>query len=199
LQELERVNGIEKNFVVNHLSHFLLVNRLLGRIKEAPQGRIVVVGSIAYVYAPSVGIEFDNLSGQKRAYAPTELYGQSKLANGLFARELAHRLAGTPVTANVVHPGVVNTQMNRNWNANMPLYWRLYGWFLGLTYQMKTVAQGAATTCYVATSPSLAQITGAYFEDCNVVVPGGHMQDDALATKLWTVSEDLTRPYLLAK
>ena len=197
LQELQRVNGVEKNFVINHLSHFILVNRLLGRVKEAAQGRVVVVGSIAYRYAPAVGIEFDNLSGEKRPYAPTELYGQSKLANGLFARELARRLSGTAATANVVHPGVVDTKMNRNWNANMPLYWRLYGRFLGLTYRMKTIPEGTATTCYVASNPALRQVSGAYFEDCHIVVPGGHMQDDALAARLWSVSEDLTRPYLL--
>jgi WW domain-containing oxidoreductase len=155
-----------------------------------------VIGSIAYLYAPPGGIELDNLSGQKRPYAPTELYGQSKLANGLFARELARRLTGTRATANVVHPGVVGTRMNRSWNANMPLYWRLYGWLLGLSFKMKSIQQGAATPCYVATNPALAQVTGAYFEDCHVAVPGGHMRDDALAGNLWRVSEELTRPYL---
>jgi NAD(P)-dependent dehydrogenase (short-subunit alcohol dehydrogenase family) len=196
LQTLELSNGLEENLVVNHLSHFILVNRLLSRLTAAPQGRVVVIGSIAYLYAPQGGIEFDNLDGHKRPYAPTELYGQSKLANGLFALELARRLAGTRVTANVVHPGVVDTKMNRTWNANMPLYWRLYGWLLGLSFRMKTVAQGAATPCYVATNPALAHISGAYFEDCHIETPGGYMHDAALAARLWQVSEELVRPYL---
>jgi NAD(P)-dependent dehydrogenase (short-subunit alcohol dehydrogenase family) len=196
LQDLELVDGLEMNFVVNHLSHFILVNRLLDRVVDATQGRVIVIGSIAYLYAPPGGIELDNLSGQKRPYAPTELYGQSKLANGLFARELARRLTGTPATANVVHPGVVDTRMNRSWNANMPLYWRLYGWLLGLTFKMKSIQQGAATPCYVATNPALAQVSGAYFEDCHLATAGGYMRDDALAFRLWQVSEDLTRPYL---
>jgi len=196
LQTLELSNNLETNFVVNHLSHFILVNRLLGRLIEATQGRVVVISSVAYLYAPPGGIEFDNLSGQRRPYAPTELYGQSKLANGLFALELSHHLAGTRATANVVHPGVVDTKMNHTWNANMPLYWRLYGWLLGFSLRMKTVAQGAATPCYVATDPSLDHTNGAYFEDCHMAVPGGYMRDEALAAKLWQVSEDLTRPYL---
>jgi len=133
LQQLRLVGGLEENFLVNHLSHFLLVNRLLPQLTAAAQGRVVVVGSIAYLYAPAVGIELDNLSGQARGYTPTELYGQSKLANGLFARELARRLQATRATANVVHPGVVDTKMNRNWNANMPSYWRLYAWLLRRT------------------------------------------------------------------
>ena len=112
LQRLEQVNGIEKDFVVNHLGHFILINRLSGLVKEAHQGRIVVVGSGASVYA-SAGIEFDNLSGE-RDYDFMRMYGQSKLANGLFGRELARRLRRTRVTANIVTPGVVDTPMNRN-------------------------------------------------------------------------------------
>lgn len=197
LQTLELSNGLEKNFVVNHLSHFILVNRLLGRLTAAAQGRVVVIGSMAYLYAPAGGIDFDNLDGRKRPYAPTQLYGQSKLANGLFALELARRLTDTRATANIVHPGVVDTKMNWTWNANMPLYWRLYGWLLGLSFQMKTVAEGsAATPCYVATSPSLSHTSGAYFEDCHIEMPRGYMRDTDLAARLWQVSEELTQPYL---
>ena len=80
--------------------------------------------------------------------------------------------------------------------ANMPVYWRLYGWLLGLSFRMKTVAQGAAAPCYVATHPQLARVSGAYFEDCRQVVPGGYMQDHELAARLWEVSTELARPYL---
>jgi NAD(P)-dependent dehydrogenase (short-subunit alcohol dehydrogenase family) len=190
LQRLERVNGIEKDFVVNHLGHFILVNRLLRRVKAAPQGRIIVVGSGASYYAPAVGIEFDNLSGE-RDYDFMKMYGQSKLANGLFAHELARRLKGTTTTANVLTPGVVDTQMNRNLvgTAVIPGDFDFK--------KLKTVAQGAATLCYVATSPYLKGLSGMYFEDCRRVTPGAHMLDDALAARLWTVSEKLTKEYLL--
>src|ERR1700733_914545 len=158
LQRLEQVNGIEKDFVVNHLGHFILINRLSGLVKEAHQGRIVVVGSGASVYA-SAGIEFDNLSGE-RDYDFMRMYGQSKLANGLFSRELARRLRRTRVPANIVTPGVVDTPMNRNLAGSsvIPADFDFK--------KLKSVAQGAATNCYVATSSDVNGISGQYFEDC---------------------------------
>lgn len=191
LQRLEQVNGIEKDFVVNHLGHFILVNRLLGLVRASSQGRIIVVGSGASFFAPAVGIEFDNLSGE-RDYEFMKMYGQSKLANGLFARELARRLRGTTTTANVVTPGVVDTPMNRNLAGTkvIPADFDFK--------RLKSVAQGAATACYVATNPDLRGVSGEYFEDCISVTPGTHMLDDAMAARLWTVSEKLTEPYLLA-
>jgi NAD(P)-dependent dehydrogenase (short-subunit alcohol dehydrogenase family) len=189
LQRLEQVNGIEKDFVVNHLGHFILVNRLLNRVKAARQGRIAVVGSGASVYA-SAGIEFDNLSGE-RDYEFMRMYGQSKLANGLFARELARRLKGSTTTANVLTPGVVDTPMNRNLAGStvIPADFDFK--------KLKSVAQGAATACYVATSPGLKGVSGKYFEDCRTITPEAHMLDDAMAARLWTVSEQLTKGYLL--
>ena len=68
---------------------------------------------------------------------------------------------------------------------------RLFGWAF-----MKSVEAGAATQVYVATHPSLAEVGGQFFRDCNPIVPPGHLQDDAMAAKLWQVSEELTRPYL---
>jgi NAD(P)-dependent dehydrogenase (short-subunit alcohol dehydrogenase family) len=176
--------------VINHLGHFILVNRLLNRVRAAPQGRIVVVGSGATFFAPKSGIEFDNLSGE-RDYDMMKMYGQSKLANGLFVHELAHRLKGTATTANVLTPGVVDTPMNRNLAGTnvIPADFDFK--------KLKTVGQGAATTCYVATSPDLRGVSGEYFEDCHRQTPGAAMRDSALAARLWTVSEQLTRPYLL--
>jgi NAD(P)-dependent dehydrogenase (short-subunit alcohol dehydrogenase family) len=191
LQRLEQVNGIEKDFVVNHLGHFILVNRLLGLVKHATQGRIAVVGSSASVYAPAAGIEFDNLSGE-RDYDFMKMYGQSKLANGLFGRELARRLKGARATANVLTPGVVDTPMNRNLAGSSVIP-------ADFDFKtLKTVAQGAATSCYVATNPALQKTSGMYFADCHSVTPEPHMLDDALAARLWSVSADLTRPYLPA-
>jgi NAD(P)-dependent dehydrogenase (short-subunit alcohol dehydrogenase family) len=198
----ELVNGVDKTLAVNHLSHFILVNRLLQLVKAAPKGRIVTVGSNAYKSAPAAGIDFDNLANQ-HGYNSWSMYAQSKLANGLFARELAHRLCGTNVTSNVVHPGYVDTNMYRDsmrkiTEEKLPLHLRVYRWFLLKTDHsyIKTPQQGAATTCYVATNPGLKKVSGQYFEDCNLVIPGGNMQNDAMARKLWDVSEDLTRSYL---
>ncbi|MDW8258107.1 MAG: SDR family oxidoreductase [Gammaproteobacteria bacterium] len=192
LPKCEQVNGIEKHFAVNHLGHFIFANRLLERVQAAPQGRIVVVSSRGYRWAPPGGIEFDNLGGE-RGYEPNKMYGQSKLANALFAFELARRLRGTTATANAVHPGVINTNLGRH----MPAWKRLAADLIGWTF-MKSVEQGAATSCYVATAPALATVSGYYFEDCNPVVPepGKHMDDAELAARLWAKSAELTAPYL---
>jgi NAD(P)-dependent dehydrogenase (short-subunit alcohol dehydrogenase family) len=192
LPQLEQVYGLEKQFVVNHLGHFILVNRLLDQVRAAPQGRIVAVSSMGYRWAPAAGIEFDNLSGE-RGYEPNKMYGQSKLANKLMVLSLAERLAGTTTTANAVHPGVINTNLGRHFETWKRVAASLIGWTF-----MKSVEAGAATTCYVATAPALATTTGRYFEDCNPVVPeaGKHMDDRELAARLWARSEELTREFL---
>ena len=205
---LEQVNGIEKHFAVHHLSHFILVNRLLHRVKAARQGRIVIVSSMMYQQAPPIGIDFDNLSGKRGTYEWTTMYGQSKLANGLFARELARRLAGTTATANVLHPGIVpGTNITHVWRDIATPPWKSRGalaqWLWSVLWHArhpgesaKTVPQGAATTCYLATHPSLENVSGAYFRNCHIAVPRRSMRDDGMAARLWSVSEALTRPYL---
>lgn len=191
--ELRLVNGIERHFAVNHLGHFLLVNRLLERMYFAHQARIVVVASrTAYTGAPAVGIDFDNLDGS-RGYSDSEAYGQSKLANVLFAREVGKRLRGTRITANSLHPGLIDTEIDRNLGGAARFGFGVLASIVG-----KTVEQGAATSCYVATSPLLGAVSGKYFEDCNAVTIAGnpHMQSDALGEKLWSVSEELVGPYM---
>lgn len=194
LPELEQVYGLEKHFVVNHLGHFLLVNRLLPQVQAAEQGRVVVVSSMGYQWAPTGGIEFDNLSGE-RGYEPNKMYGQSKLANGLFSLELSRQLreAGSTATSNAVHPGVILTNLGRHFDPWKRTVSKLIGWTF-----MKSIPEGAATTCYVATAPALASISGQYFENCNPVVPmpGKHMDDLVLAQKLWQTSTDLVSEYL---
>ena len=190
IQELEQVNAIEKQFVVNHLGHFILVNQLLEQVIDAPQGRIVNVSSGSAVrLAPEQGIEFDNLSGE-RGYDPGRAYGQSKLANVLFTLELARRLADTNATANALRPGVIPTNLGRHLPS-----WQV--WMLKTVGKpfTKTIPQGAATTCYVATSPALSKTSGYYFNHCNPHRPGGHTENTELARKLWTVSEQLTTGY----
>lgn len=183
--------GVERHMVVNHFSHFLLTQRLLPQLIAAPQGRVVVVGSGSYAQAPEAGIEFDNLSGE-RDYEPRRAYGQSKLANYLFVRELARRLAGTRVTANALQPGVIMTNLGRHLPAWKLLLSRLIGWTF-----MRSVEAGAATQVYLATHPSLASTSGYFFKDCNPFLPGGNMENDELAARLWEVSEQLTADWLV--
>ncbi len=191
--ELTLVHGVEQQFAVNHLGHFVLCHHLLDAVKAAPQGRVVVVSSQLYLAAPPTGIDFDNLDGAK-GYDPQQMYGQSKLANALFAFELARRVAGTPVTANTLHPGVANTNLDRFKTGWRRLAGRVAS--IGRSY-VKSTEAAAATQVYLATAPALARVSGVYFEDCNPVVPAGpHMRDRELAARLWARSEELTRPFL---
>jgi NAD(P)-dependent dehydrogenase (short-subunit alcohol dehydrogenase family) len=181
LPKLEQALGYELQFFTNHMGHFLLVTGLLDSL--ADDGRVVVVSSEAQKAAPKVGIEFDNLSGE-RNYSPWKAYGQSKLANLLFSKQLAKRLASTKKTANAVHPGVIRTNLGRT----MPSIAR-FALSLGEPLFLKSPAQGAATQCYVATNPKLGGVSGAYFADCNIAESTSLSRDPALAARLWDESE----------
>lgn len=186
LPELQQVDGIEKQFFVNHLGHFAFATGLIEQVRSAQQGRIVMLSSSGHQWAPEAGIDFDNLSGENE-YDPNRMYGQSKLANGLFAFELARRLAGTGVTANAVHPGVIMTNLGRHFAEWKQIAARLIGWTF-----MKSIEAGAATQCYVATNSALKDVSGYYFADCNPLQPTAQMRDPELAARLWEVSEELT-------
>lgn len=182
LPQLTLSQGIELQFLVNHLGHFLLTTRLLEQVKAAEQGRIVILSSCAHQLAPPQGIDFDNLDGS-RGYVGWTAYGRSKLANGLFAMELSRRLAQTRVTANAVHPGVINTNLGRH----LPQDDRAKD---DSAFD-KNIPQGAATQCYVAANPIAAPISGQYFVDCNPAQANEKMYDVELAARLWEVSEQL--------
>lgn len=173
--------GYDVQFFTNHIGHFLLVTRLLPML--SPNGRVVVVSSDAHRNAPPGGIELDNLKGEK-GYRGWSAYGQSKLANLLFARQLAKLRAGTGQTVNALHPGVIATNLARNYNAAMTLAVKIL-----TPLALKTIPQGAATQCYLATHPSLGQTTGQYFSDCNPAQSSAEGKDMALAERLWEASE----------
>lgn len=175
-RRLEQVYGLEKQFVVNHLGHFLLTTHVLDLVQAAPQGRVVTVGSGNHRDAPPGGIQFDALSGKGWEGRG---YHHSKLANGLFSLELAKRLKGTRATSNCLTPGPVRTNIRRSTPGSAPK-------------EMKSPEQGAATQCYVATSPGLANVSGEYFSNCNPAPQSAHQQDGAMAAKLWDVSTRLT-------
>ena len=191
---LELVDGVEKMFVVNFLGHFVLVNRLLPTMLAADKGRIVHVGSrSAYMRVPEQGIDFENLRGEG-VFNAMDAYGRSKLANGLFSLELSKRLKGTNVTSNVLHPGLVKTNIARTAPSWLRTAFNLLGGVIA-----KTPEQGAATQVYVATNPVLDGVNGAYFEDCNPVVVSGehHIYDAAMASRLWAEAAQMTADFLV--
>lgn len=183
LPKRELVHGQERQFFTNHIGHFMLVTGLIDQLAES--ARVVVLSSGAHAWAPESGIQFDDLSFE-RNYTPTAAYGQSKLANLLFARTLARRLSGSGRTANAVHPGVIGTNLGRHLNpairALMPLFSAI---------AMKSIPQGAATQCYVAVHPREASTTGEYFADCNLARSSRHSRDPALGDRLWEVTEQI--------
>lgn len=180
IEKFEQAYGLEKQFVVNHLGHFILTNRLLQRVQDARQGRVVVVGSGSHRNAPVGGIQFDSLSGEGWNKLG---YEHSKLANALFSLELAKRLRATRATSNYATPGHTRTNALRYVSAKP-------------AKSAKTPEQGAATICYVAAHPALKNISGEYFADCTPVAPSAYAQDQAMAARLWEVSTELTRKYL---
>ncbi|WP_157218800.1 SDR family NAD(P)-dependent oxidoreductase [Flavisphingomonas formosensis] len=186
LPKLEQAFGYELQFFTNHIGHFMLVTGLTDLLAE--DGRVVMLSSAAHRMAPKEGIQFDNLSGEK-GYKAGMAYGQSKLANLLFAKELARRFAGSERTANAVHPGVIATNLMRHIPVPRPILAGIMGLLSAVAF--KTVPQGAATQCYAAANPQAAALNGQYLADCNIAPARPDAEDAALAARLWDVSEQI--------
>nr|WP_100548316.1 MULTISPECIES: SDR family NAD(P)-dependent oxidoreductase [unclassified Pseudomonas] len=171
-------SGFELTFGTCHVGHFLLVQLLLERLKESAPARIVMVSSKAHRHAHT--IDMTTVRQPTGSRTGLQEYAVAKLANLLFTRELSKRLEGSGVTTYAVHPGVVATDVWRTLPA--PLAW-VIKWF------MRSAKEGAATTLYCATNPTLATHSGQYYEDCAKTEPSPIALDVALAAKLWEVSE----------
>jgi NAD(P)-dependent dehydrogenase (short-subunit alcohol dehydrogenase family) len=176
------VDGLERTFALNHLAPFLLTNLLLDRLKQSAPARVVTVSSNAHAAGR---IDFSDLQGEL-SYSGARAYSQSKLANVLFSYELARRLQATSVTANSLHPGVVNTSFGAADPASVQ---RVFIPFLRMF--MKTPAQGAATPIHLAYSPDLEQVTGRYFANSKPTRSSKPSYDEAAAARLWQVSAEL--------
>ena len=183
LPKRELIHGQEKQFFTNHVGHFMLVTGLLDAL--ADDARVVILSSGAHGWAPEAGIQFDDLTLEHN-YRPNRAYGQSKLANILFARALARRLKGSSKVANALHPGVINTNLGRHMNPGVRLIAPIAG-----AIGFKSVPQGAATQCYVAAHPDAAAVSGEYFADCNLAKSSHHSRDDAMGERLWQVTEEI--------
>lgn len=177
LPRLQTVRGIELQFLTNHLGHFSLVTGLLDALTA--QARVVIVSSEMHRRAPAVGIDFDNLGGE-RSYDAWQAYGRSKLANLLFCNALARRFSGSARTANALHPGVINTSLQRHMPGPLALLMKLAG-----PFALKTIPQGAATQVYLATRPELAGKSGVYFADCKPKQPREDAGNVELGERLW--------------
>lgn len=173
-------DGIERTFAVNHLAPFLLTNLLLDRLKAGAPSRIVTTSSIAHRGAK---MDFADLQMSK-SYGSIRAYGQSKLANILFTRELARRLQGTGVTANCFHPGAVRTNLVRG--SGYGLVWGAASVFF------TSPEKGADTAVYLASSREVEGVSGEYFVKRKQARASDPAYDSDAAERLWEASEKLT-------
>jgi len=177
-------DGLERTFALNHMAYFVLSNRLRERLSAAAPARIVSVASEAH---RGNTLDFADLQSE-RNYRGFTVYGRSKLANILFTRELARRLAGTGVTANCLHPGFVATRFGDNNGGLVRLG-------IGIAKNFFAIApeKGAETIVYLARSPEVAGSTGGYFAKSRPATPSMAAQDDAAAKRLWEESAKLAK------
>jgi retinol dehydrogenase-14 len=177
-------DGHEHTFALNHLAPFLLTSLLLDWLRASAPARIVTVSS----GAQSMGkIDFDDLMGD-RGYSGSRAYDQSKLANVMFTYELARRLEGSGVTANVLHPGVTNT----GFGSEDPLL--VMRPLIALMRPfMGSPERGAETAVYLASSPDVAGLSGLYFADRAAKTSNPSTYDAAITGRLWQLSTELVR------
>ncbi|XP_035693752.1 retinol dehydrogenase 12-like [Branchiostoma floridae] len=180
-------DGFELQFGVNHLGHFLLTHLLLDLLTCSAPSRVVTVSAVGHAHA---NIDFDNLNGEK-SYSPFQANFQSKLANALFSRELARRTRGTGVTALSLDPGPVRTDIARHMPTTLgPVLYAPF-WLVMQLIQpiVKTPRQGAQTVVHCAVAEGLEECSGMYFSNCAPAEPAPQAKDDAVAKRLWEVSE----------
>ncbi|KAI4326794.1 hypothetical protein L6164_019327 [Bauhinia variegata] len=181
-------DGFEMTFATNYLGHFLLTKLLLKKMVETAkesgiEGRIVNVSSSIHSWLSG---EINPYLGNKSQYDATRAYAVSKLANVLHTKHLALVLQQmrADVTVNCVHPGIVKTRLTREREGLLTEL----GFFLG-SKLLKTIPQAAATTCYVATHPSLLNVSGKYFADCNEASASKLGSNAAEAARLWSATQ----------
>ena len=179
-------DGYEMQFATNHLGHFALTKQMLDHMKKAAKesgvpSRVVSVSSTAHRYPYKEGVRFESLRSPE-GYSAVRSYGQSKLCNILFARELQTREDPKEILSVAVHPGVATTNLQRH----LPKFIeKMFGWGLFDSF-LKTVPQLAATSAFCATQEVQP---GAYYEDCNVSETTAFGADRELGRKLWEYSE----------
>ena len=160
-------DGFEMTLAVNHLAHFLLTRLLLPLLKQSAEPRVVTVSSMVHT---SGRIDFDNLNSERR-FDSYDAYCNSKLANALFAAELARREPW--LASNSLHPGVIDTKLLH----------------AGIDMTGASARSGAKTSVYLATSPEAKGISGKYFDNCKITSPLVAVNDTRLAQQLWQWSE----------
>jgi len=179
-------DGFEAHLGINHLAHFLFTNLILDALRAAGRARVVIVSSLAMSGA-TLTPALRDLNWEQRKFRGFASYGDSKLMNLMFARELQRRYAQHGIVANALHPGIIPTELARDQN--------LGGMMLGILALpfMRSVPRGAATSVYVATSPDYGLRGGLYFSDCREQKPPHKLAlDDTVCREFWQRSCELS-------
>ena len=179
----ETIDGIENTFAVNHLGYFLFTNLLLDLVKKESESRIINVSSAAHHFVK--GMQWDDINYKDDFKMGLKAYGQSKLGNILFTKQLAKKLQKDGVTLNAIHHGGVNTSLG---NQNNSLLGRALKIILKPFF--RSPLKGANTIIYLAEIDGLS-ITGAYWVDGRVAKTSHYSKNEAEAEKLWRLSEKL--------
>ncbi|XP_054052549.1 dehydrogenase/reductase SDR family member on chromosome X isoform X2 [Rissa tridactyla] len=183
--ERKTEDGFEEHFGLNYLGHFLLTNLLLDMLKQSGthshNARIITVSSATHY----VGELHLNDLQSRCSYSPHGAYAQSKLALVLFTYRLQHLLTanGSHVTANVVDPGVVNTDLYKH------VFWviKVAKWMTAWLF-FKTPEEGASTSIYAAVSPEMEGAGGCYLYNETRTKSADVAYDEELQRRLWTES-----------
>lgn len=210
----ETTQGLECQFGTNHIGHFLFVCQLVPQLQQSQAARVVILSSAAHRFA---SMDISDPNYKTRTYDKWNAYGQSKTANALFALELNKRLANSNITAFSVHPGMIMTELGRHLTPEDIKMLMGGGSDSDKSTKpaaakeevksgeskpspFKSVEQGAATSVWAATSPSLEGKGGIYLEDCQIALPAGesssrgyaaYIADEQLAADLWMLSENI--------
>lgn len=185
----ETEDGLESTVGVCHFGHFLLTNLLMDKILAAPKTgigpRVVIVSSESH--RMPLKIDFNNLPYNKNNFSFVKAYGQAKLSNLLFAKELQRRYESQGLTACAIHPGnLVTTEIGRD-NK-----WTRIGMKL-ISPFTKSANQGAATTVYAAAYAPKSEVAGQYLSHCKVMKSSKESHQKDVAKKLWEISEDICK------
>ena len=175
------IDGLEMTFALNHMSYFLLTNKLMELLKSSAPARIINVSSDAHY---GVDIEFENLNGEQE-YKAWKAYQKSKLANVLFTYELLEKVP-EDITVNCLHPGFVATNFGHNIG-------KFTGQVLKIAKRISAIdpEEGAKTSIFLCSNPEVKEVSGKYFFKCQPKTSSRESRNKNTSKRLWQTSSDL--------
>jgi len=174
-------DGLERTFALNHMSYFLLTNKLMELLKSSAPARIVNVSSDAHY---GVDMDFENLNGEQE-YKAWKAYQKSKLANVLFTYELLKKVPAD-ITVNCLHPGFVATNFGHNIGG-------FFGPVVKIAQRISAIdpEEGAKTSIFLCSAPEVKGVSGKYFYKCQPKTSSRESRNMDTGKRLWQISSDI--------